>query len=886
MLLIVACFVSAEPELSLSPLEFYETNEASFQLDIDNFGNDYEITGVAVTADGLSILASVDYRGWTEEQNESIAIWSDGSLGTNVKLAVFEYLTQAPLLYEDTTSQSTITIIDDEGVRHDFSFDINILNDDTAPELVTLAPIDEGFVKMGSVLDILANVTDDETAVENVVFSWIECNPDNETEEQESVLELSEGIYTNQADMSEYEDSEEICYGFKAYNKGGESAEQTGSFTIDGAPPNVTLVSPDDNAVIGLSQEFSFFSADNLAKTVTCSIYIDGNEYRIDIEAPNMEIVTIPSADLEEGEHAWEVRCTDPAGWTGTSAARVYTLDKTPPAIVMKSPENNSIIADSTELEFEVTDNYGLASILFVRDGNETEVESEFAVKVNDWPDGPNEFAVSAEDPVGNQAELTYRIIIDRTPPQVELLGPIDGDTIDVHVNFSYRVLDDYDEEMDCKVIVDDAELQQHTAQRGAETARSELLAAGDYTWRVQCVDNAGNSGESDTRQVTVVDLTGPDIVDNSADKVFRGDPVEISLVVTDISGVEQVTAVLVDPHGEIQTIPLDREDTVYAASVATTETSALGTYTLEVYSVDTLNHSNTATIEIEMTYKYVVALELDPATAAPGSEVTVISAIVYDNGSAIPEDMVVLTLPEGDVELELDQGSFSHAFTAPADEGTYDITAAVLSDGNSEEYVKTVQLTVAVPQVQSSSSGGSGGGRDNSHNPIQVIENACEKDIRCTAWTMCEDGMQEKTCVDVNKCDGSKKSIETRACNDEPAEEDDNDGETTETAAATAARRPIPKPEKYTIDATDEDEGSTGGIGKATGFMSDLTFDLTSLLIVLATIGLLLGILAKYGWSNGDNRKKPAAIDLLGKGDRLGLESYLNGRSSRRGRF
>ncbi len=884
MLLLAACFVCAEPELSLSPLEFYETNEASFQLDLNNFGNDYEITSVAIEAEGLSIIASVDYRGWTEEQNVSVAIWSEGSIGTNVKLIVFEYLTEAPLVYEDITSQSTIILTDEEGITHEFSFDVNVLNDDSAPELELASPVDEGFVKMGSVLDIIANVTDDETAVENVVFSWIECNPDNESEEQETVLELSEGLYTGQADTSAYEDGEEICYGITAYNKGGESAEQTGSFTIDGAPPNVTLVSPDDNAVIGLSQEFSFFAADNLAKTVTCSIYIDGIEYRIDIEAPNMAIVTIPSADLEEGEHAWEVRCTDPAGWTGISAARVYDLDKTPPAIVMKSPENNSIIADSTELEFEVTDNYGLASILFVRDGNETEVESDFTVDVSDWPDGPSEFAVKAEDPVGNQAEQTYRIRVDRTPPQVDLLGPADGDTSDVHVNFSYRVLDDYDEEMDCRVFVDDVELQQHTAQRGAETARSELLAAGDYMWRVQCIDDAGNSGESDERQVTVVDLTGPDIVDNSADKVFRGDPIEISLVVTDISGVDRVTAVLVDPHGEIQTIPLDREDTIYAASVATTVTSAVGTYTLEVYSVDTLNHSNTLTSEIEVTYKYVIALDLDPVTAAPGSQVTVTGAIVYDAGTPVPEDAATLALPEGDVDVTLDQGGFSHAFTAPAEEGAYDLTVTILSDGNSEEYSKTVQLNVQTPQAQGSS-GGSGGGRRSYPDTVQIIEDDCDADWTCTAWTMCEDSMQEKICVDLNSCDDSTKRVETRSCKGEE-EEGDDDGETTETDTATASRKPLPEPEEHTVDATGEDEESSAGIGKAIGFMSDITFDWLSALIVLMAAGLIVGVLAKYGWSNGDNRKKPVAVDLLGKGDRLGLESYLDGRSSRRGKF
>jgi len=710
----------------------------------------------------------------------------------------------------------------------------------------------------------------------------------DESESQEIFLEYTEGIYTNQADLSEYEDSAEICYEFKAYNEGGEVSEERGTLTIDGAPPNITLVSPDDNVVIGLSQEFSFFAADNLAQTMTCSIYSDDKEYVIDIEAPNMEIVSIPSADLEEGEHAWHVRCTDPAGWNRVSAARVYNLDKTPPAIDMKTPENNSIIADSTPLEFEVTDNYGIVHVFLVRDGNTTEVESEFIVDVSNWPNGPSEFAVIAEDPVGNQAELTYRINIDRNPPKVDLLGPPYGDTSDVHVNFTYVVLDDNDDEIECAVYIDNLELQIHIAQGEAETTRSELLATGDYTWRVQCVDDAGNSGKSEDRYLSVADLTGPDIVDNSADKVFRGDPIQISLVVTDISGVTGVTAVLRDPYGDTQTIALEIEDGTYTASVMTTESSAVGTYTLEVYGVDTLNHFNTENFEIEVTYNYIVALELDSNTIMPGGSVTLTGAVVYDNGSAVPESSISLTLLEAETEVTLDQGGFTYELTAPVEEGNYDITASIVSEENSEEYSKTVQFNVQAPQVQSSSSGGSGGSRGRiTTDALFTVEDGCESDVRCTAWTMCADTMQEKTCVDLNHCAGSTKRIETRSCDSETDEEEkDNDIRTTAIAAKPAARSLLPDPEEYTVDATDEDEKYTPGIGKAAGFMSELKFDLTSVLIVLAMMGLIIGVLSKYGWSNGDNRSRPAAVDLLGKGDKLDLESYLDDRAIRRGKF
>jgi hypothetical protein len=298
---------------------------------------------------------------------------------------------------------------------------------------------------------------------------------------------------------------------------------------------------------------------------------IDGNEYRTDIEAENMQAVTIESADVEEGQHTWSMRCSDPAGWEGQSTTRTYTLDKTPPTIVMTAPENNSIIADSTILEFEVTDNAQLAKVWIVKDGNETEVNGVFSIDVSNWQEGPSEFAVRAEDSVGNQAEQTYRIIVDRTSPSITLVSPDDNATSDVHVEFVYSALDNYDDEMDCSIYVDDERLEEHVAKAGSNISQIEILAIGEHRWKVQCVDDAGNTASTDERQLTVIDTSGPDIVMDNPDTVYRGDLIRLSLEVTDISGVNSVIAELRDPDDNIQAVPLENDADIYSADVETT---------------------------------------------------------------------------------------------------------------------------------------------------------------------------------------------------------------------------------------------------------------------------------------------------------------------------
>ncbi|MBW2997096.1 hypothetical protein KY349_02010 [Candidatus Woesearchaeota archaeon] len=878
-ILISATLVLAETTAVLGPLQVYETNEIRFVLNVSNYMGDYDINEVEVDADGFEVLAMFDYAGWTEIYNGSNAEWKFGSLGSNIMLAVFEYFAQAPVVDEDTETDTRIRLkgVDEEEEYH---ISVMVLNDHTAPELSNIVPEDEGFVKEGiSEFSVQVNATDPETGIDTVEFSWVLCDDENATQHETELEE--DGLYHKTVDLSEYENEEEVCFEFSASNNGGEVSHYDGQLTIDGVPPEVTLLSPDDSAIVGLSSEFSFLAADNLAQTMNCIMDIDGEEYMTDIVAENMQTVSIPSADVEEGEHTWSITCLDPAGWEGESETWAYTLDKTPPQISLVAPENNSIIADSTLLEFDVTDNYQLDSVLFVHDGNETAVDDVFNIDVSSWDEGPSEFAVIAEDSVGNRAELTYRIIIDRTPPQIVLLDPADNGTSDVHVNFTYSVLDNYDDAIDCTVYIDDEGQEQQTVQEETDAAYPAIVAIGDHRWKVQCVDDASNTGSSNERSLSVIDTSGPDIAMNNPDVVFRGDPVTISLEVIDISGVEAVTAELRDPDDNIQSIPLEKQDDTYSSLVETTMESTTGTYTLAVYAVDTLNNSNTAEDEILVTYKYVISLELSPSSVTTGGGVDISGSVAFDNGSSIVEEDIELSLPENQADVELIDGVFSHSFTAPSAAGTYDVVASVFSEGNEQVYSAVEQFSVAAPQQQSS--GGSGGGGGGGHHRSQDEEQEyCIIDWQCTAWTMCEEGEQKRVCVDMNHCDTEDKKVEERSCTETNTEEENDDG-TTEGDTVSATREPLPEPEEHEVDATEEDEGDAAGIGKASGFMNMFKVSPSSIIFALLLMALLLGTLYKYGWSKGDKRKKPAAVDLLGRGDKIGLESYLDERASRR---
>lgn len=885
MMLSSLASVVAEPTVTLAPQQAYETNHVSFSLNVSNFRNSYEVRHVQADLSQFSMIALADYKGWTETFDGSLADWTGGSIANNVVLSVFEFLASAPVVSQDTQTQATVKLYDSDNAEHTYTFPLTILNDATPPSLSDLIPVDAGFVKQGATSQkIQVNASDPETGIQNVTFHYVRCNYTQNITPADRTIQLAEsnGLYSNSIDLSDYDNEQHVCFDFKAYNKGGDFSAYSGQLTVDGVPPQVTLVSPVDKDIIGLGKNFSFFASDNLAPMMDCRMFIDGAEYMKDIAAAHMDVVFIASADAEEGEHTWSMRCSDMAGWEGSSQTWTYTLDKTPPAILMTAPENNSIIADSTTLEFSVTDNNQLRWVWFSHDDNETKMDGVFSVDVASWPDGPNDFTVRAEDSVGNKAEQTYRVIIDRTPPQVTLVSPSDMATSDVHVNFTYNVVDNYDESLDCKVYIGGTGQEDQLAEGGELAAYSKLLAVGEYRWNVQCVDDAGNSGSSDEFGLSVVDMTGPDITVNSPEVVYRGDPVTVSLDVTDISGVETVTARFRDPNGNTQDIPLEKLADSYTAQVGTLETSPLGTYTIEVYAVDTLNNSNDAVKDVLVTYKYVVTLDL-PASVVPGATVSIGGQVLYDNGSLVPETAIELLLPGNVTQtVGLVEGRFSYSFTAPSDVGTYDVTASLTSSGNGQIFSRTKQLQVASP-VGGGGGGGHGGGISSSNDD----DEGCSQDWECTAWTMCSGGKQEKTCVDLNHCSTEKKK-ESRNCVESQKtlteEKEDEDDTASEGNAVSATASGIQAPEQYEVDAAAQDESDAAGIGKASGFMTFGSVSAANILFALLLVALLLGVMLKFGWGKV-SKKRPVAQDILATRGRhnMNLEEYLQGRASRK---
>jgi hypothetical protein len=124
-----------------------------------------------------------------------------------------------------------------------------------------------------------------------------------------------------------------------AYNS---NSTETRNFVVD-APPKITLFSPKNHFYNVNDVTFTYLPEDAIG-IYNCSLYID------DIFNQSSDIITanqnntFSATGIPEGKHNWTVECYDvfPDFNRGIAPPNNFTIDKSPPAVILNSPENNS----------------------------------------------------------------------------------------------------------------------------------------------------------------------------------------------------------------------------------------------------------------------------------------------------------------------------------------------------------------------------------------------------------------------------------------------------------------------------------------------------------------------------------------------------------------
>jgi hypothetical protein len=248
----------------------------------------------------------------------------------------------------------------------------------------------------------------------------VNCNdpPPSTTSGSFSVSDLSPGLHTLTVTGS----------------KTGKTGTATHTWTIDTTPPTVTITNQPTNPSNSKTATFEFARGEEDA-TFTCWV---------DDDQPEACTSPYPTRELADGPHTFHVEAKDAAGNTA-AATYDWTVDATPPTIVIRSGPDASTTDTSATFTFDVDEQAGVGCSL---DGSEPAACTSPAT-YSDLAPGSHSFVVKAVDAAGNtgsspeyQWSISPIVVTQAPPPAVVDATPPDGaDPIDYFVSYRYLEL-------------------------------------------------------------------------------------------------------------------------------------------------------------------------------------------------------------------------------------------------------------------------------------------------------------------------------------------------------------------------------------------------------------------------------------------------------------
>ena len=305
----------------------------------------------------------------------------------------------------------------------------------------------------------------------------------------------------------------------------GPSVVQGETGSVAPAPPTITSAPP---AVTNSDDAQFEFSHSDLAVIFDCSL--DGTPFFL---CTSPQLYT----SLAEGAHSFQVRAVDLLG-PGDPAAHTWTIDLTPPVVVLSSPAAGSVTNDSTPTfsgtAGTATGDAGAVTVV-IRVGTEAsgKPHSAFSAPVNPatgvWAGQPAALAdgtytarAEQSDAAGNKDESAPRTFtIDTTPPAVAVSSPPNGSaTNDTTPTFSGTAGTATGDAGEVTLLLwsgttttgsPDATVTASVDSATGQwtTGLPSPLSSGTYSARARQVDAAGNTGVS-AKSTFEVDFSVP----------------------------------------------------------------------------------------------------------------------------------------------------------------------------------------------------------------------------------------------------------------------------------------------------------------------------------------------------------------------------------------
>ena len=268
-------------------------------------------------------------------------------------------------------------------------------------------------------------------------------------------------------------------------------------------PPTITLISPaNNNYTNNPNATFAFSASDVGGGNLSCSLYVDGmGPPQTNTSVQENTTTYFTETGIAQGQHYWNINCTDKFNNSAVSSTYYFTVITTPPTVALVYPANNAIFNASTfNFSFVAASAYSptLSCYLFI-DGA---IAGSGTVPANDTTSlpapylaGTHNWQVYCGDLAGNtNSSPIWNFAITQVIQPV--LPPNNSIVSGSNVNLRYSFYTANPTNMTCAVYVDSTLVSNTTvAVPGGLTTQNLWVPAdnGTHTWDVICVDDNTN---------------------------------------------------------------------------------------------------------------------------------------------------------------------------------------------------------------------------------------------------------------------------------------------------------------------------------------------------------------------------------------------------------
>jgi len=361
-----------------------------------------------------------------------------------------------------------------------------------------------------------------------------------------------------------------------------------------------------------------------------------------------------------------------------TDTSQTVTIDTTPPTIQITSPADGSF-TNQTSVEVQGTVSDANLDTVTVNDVQVTVTDGSFTAQI-DLPDGDGDKTITATatDVVGHESSDSIAVILDTTPPQIQITQPVDGSwTNQTSITVTGTVSDANLDTVTVNGV-------QAAVTDGSFTAQGVQLQEGDNTITATATDKATNTAQA---TVTVkLDTVKPSLSNPTAQPtvVKNGDTITVTVEATDEgSGIASVTANVdgldtgAAGHTSFILDPVQGQQNVYSGtySISQNNTASNNDYKIVITATDYAGNTQTDDTTTVTLRNLNITLQSDKTALAPdGQSSASLTATVTDaSGAGLEGETVTIAFAEGSEQIgqlgnvqEVGGGVYQCTYTSP----------------------------------------------------------------------------------------------------------------------------------------------------------------------------------------------------------------------------